>query len=103
MTKYKDWDQSRIFANTLRDIYVYTPANLEPNRPAQLIVFNDGFGYVSRRGAIRAPQVLDSLHAGGEIDPTMAVFVNPGRPNDPVEATASEADACGSAVSNTIR
>jgi enterochelin esterase family protein len=87
VTKYKDWDGSQIFANTLRDIYVYTPANLDPNRAAQLILFNDGFGYVSRRGAIRAPQVLDSLHARGEIDPTVAVFVNPGRPNDAAEAS----------------
>ena len=34
----------------------------------------------SRRGPVRAAQVLDSLQAGGEIEPTIAVFVNPGRP-----------------------
>src|SRR5512143_993997 len=86
VTTYKDWSGSRVFANTLRDIYVYTPANLDTTRPAQLIVFNDGFVYASPRRAIRAPRVLDSLHARGEIDPTVAVFVNPGRPNDAPEA-----------------
>ncbi len=86
VTKYKDWDRSRIFPSTRRDIYVYIPANLDAREAAQLIVFNDGFGYVSRRGAIRAPQVLDSLHARGEIAPTVAVFVNPGVPNDAPDA-----------------
>lgn len=68
VTTYKDWDGSRVFANTLRDIYAYTPANLDTTRPAQLIVFNDGFVYASPRREIRAPRVLDSLHAHGEID-----------------------------------
>ncbi len=71
----------------MRDLFVYTPANLDATRPAALIVFNDGFGYVSRRGSVRATQVLDSLHASGEIEPTVAVFVNPGRPLDPEAPT----------------
>ena len=83
VTKHADWNQSRIYPNTLRDLFVYTPANLDSKRPAALVVFNDGFGYVSRRGSIRATQVLDSLHASGEIAPTVAVFVNPGKPLDP--------------------
>jgi enterochelin esterase-like enzyme len=82
VTKHADWSGSQIYPNTVRDLYVYTPSQLEGARAAQLIVFNDGYGYVSRRGPVRAPQVLDSLHASGEIGPTVAVFVNPGRPND---------------------
>ena len=83
VTKHAEWNQSRIYPNTLRDLFVYTPAGLDASRPAALIVFNDGFGYVSRRGPIRATQVLDSLHASGEIAPPVAVFVNPGKPLDP--------------------
>jgi enterochelin esterase family protein len=89
VTRHADWDRSRIYPNTLRDIFVYQPANLNTSRTAQLIVFNDGFGYLSRRGPVRAAQVLDSLHASGEIEPTVAVFVNPGRPNDVAEALES--------------
>ncbi len=89
VTKHADWTQSRIYANTVRDLFVYTPAGHDPARPAALIVFNDGFGYLGRRGSVRATQVLDSLHAYGAIEPTVAVFVNPGRPLDPTNADRS--------------
>ncbi len=82
VTKHADWNQSRIYPRTLRDVYVYTPAGLDATRPSALIVFNDGYGYVGRRGPLRAAQVLDSLHASGEIEQTVGVFVNPGRPLD---------------------
>lgn len=84
--KHSDWGHSRIYPDTIRDLLVYTPANHDVRRPAALIVFNDGFGYVSRRGSVRATQVLDSLHASGQIEPTVAVFVNPGRPLNPERA-----------------
>jgi enterochelin esterase-like enzyme len=77
---YKDWAESTIFPNTLRDIRVYLPANFDRAAPARLIVFNDGAFYLPRTGAVRAVQVLDSLHASGQIEPTVAVFVDPGRP-----------------------
>ncbi len=80
VTKHADWNGSRVFANMLRDIFVYLPPNLDARHPASLIVFNDGFGYASSRGPVRAPLVLDTLLARGEIEPTVAVFVNPGRP-----------------------
>ena len=71
VTKHADWNQSRIYPRTLRDVFVYTPAGLDASRPAALIVFNDGYGYVGRRGPMRAAQVLDSLHASGEIEQTV--------------------------------
>ncbi len=92
VTKHADWDRSQIYPNTLRNLYVYTPVNLDPASPAQLIVFNDGYGYVSRRGGVRAAQVLDTLHARGDIEPTIAVFVNPGRPNDATRAQPEARD-----------
>jgi enterochelin esterase family protein len=77
---HKDWGGSALFADTLRDIRVYTPAGFDRDTPAWLIVFNDGGFYLPRGGAVRAAQVLDSLHAAGQIAPTVAVFVDPGRP-----------------------
>jgi len=44
-----------------------------------LLVCNDGFGYLNRRGPVRAAQVLDSLHAS-DLEQTVALFINPGRP-----------------------
>jgi enterochelin esterase-like enzyme len=78
--KYADWDETTIYPETVRDLWVYQPANLDSTRPAALIIFNDGAGYLSRTGAVRATHVLDALHASGAIAPTAAVFINPGRP-----------------------
>jgi enterochelin esterase family protein len=75
---HRAWDASRIFAGTRRDVFVHVPAGLDRKAPVQLIVFNDGAGYLSRKGPVRAAQVLDALLARGEIAPTVGLFVNPG-------------------------
>jgi enterochelin esterase family protein len=75
---HRGWESPAIYAGTRRDVFVYRPANHDPATPANLIVFNDGAAYLSRRGPVRATRVLDSLHALGELQPTVAVFVNPG-------------------------
>ena len=80
VVSHKDWDGSRIFPGTLRDVRVYIPPGLDGPRAARLMVFNDGNFYLPREGAVRACSVLDTLHARGEIAPTVAVFVDPGRP-----------------------
>jgi enterochelin esterase family protein len=95
VTSYRDWEQSTVYPGTRRDVFVYTPANLR-GREAALIVFNDGAGYLSRTGAIRAAQVLDSLHATDSVEPTVAVFVNPGRRLD--ELGGDEATQRGTAM-----
>jgi enterochelin esterase-like enzyme len=82
ITRYPDWDQTRIYEGTIRDLAVYRPAGFDPGRPANLVVFNDGGMYLNADGPVRAAKVLDSLHARAEIAPTIAVFVNPGRPRD---------------------
>jgi enterochelin esterase family protein len=80
VTKHADWEGSDIYPGTRRDIYVYTPAGFDPRRPARLLICQDGYGYRSRNGAVRATRVLDTLHARGEIAQTVGVFVNPGVP-----------------------
>ena len=82
VTRHADWEGARIYPGTTRDLFVYIPAGLDRSRAANLIVFNDGVGYLSRRGSVRAGLVLDTLHAKQAIEPTVAVFVNPGRPVD---------------------
>ncbi|XOV82583.1 MAG: alpha/beta hydrolase [bacterium] len=80
VTRYKDWSATEIYAGTIRDIAVYLPPQREPGSPLNVLICNDGMGYLARRGPVRVTSVLDSLHAAGEIQTTAAVFVNPGRP-----------------------
>jgi enterochelin esterase family protein len=80
--RWEDWQDSAVYPGTLRNLYAYVPAGVDADQELNLMVFNDGIGYVSRKGDIRVPRVLDTLHARGEIEPTLAVFVNPGRPVD---------------------
>ena len=77
---FKDWDLSRIFPDTLRDLWVYQSPQVDSDSLCNLIVFQDGAGYLSRRGAVRATQVLDTMCGTGELAPTVGVFINPGRP-----------------------
>jgi enterochelin esterase-like enzyme len=77
--KIEKWNESRTFAGTHRDIWIYQPAQLAAStEPPGLMVFNDGRGYKSSDGEIRAPEVLDTLIHAGELRPAVAVFVNPG-------------------------
>lgn len=65
--------QSRIFAGTTRDWWVYVPAQYRRENPACVMVFQDGGGprnYV--------PTVFDNLIAAGEMPVTVGVFINPG-------------------------
>ena len=78
--KHKAWDESRIYPDTRRDLFVYRPAGFDAGKASRVMVFQDGFGYLSRNGAIRATRVFDALHAAGEIEQTVGVFVNPGLP-----------------------
>jgi enterochelin esterase-like enzyme len=76
----RDWTCER-YPNTVRRIWIYLPANVtEGTSDLGLIQFNDGQVYLDKEGLVRAASVLDSLHAAGEIRPTVGVFVVPGRP-----------------------
>lgn len=77
----RSFSSSQIFPGTVRDYWVYVPkraAQAAPETPANLLVFQDGGGYVKPDGAARATVVLDNLIAKGELPPTVAVFVNAG-------------------------
>jgi hypothetical protein len=67
-----------LFPGTRRDYWVYVPKQYSPTKPACLMVFQDGGGYVSTNGSFRAPIVFDNLIARGEMPVTVGVFINPG-------------------------
>ena len=65
--------ESKIFAGTKRDWWVYVPAQYRAESPAAVMVFQDGAGpkdYV--------PTVLDNLIAKGDIPVMVGIFINPG-------------------------
>src|SRR5688572_28646459 len=69
---------SKIFSGAEHDCWVYVPAQYDAARPASLMVFQDGGGYVKRDGGWRVPVVFDNLIARGDMPVTIGVFINPG-------------------------
>jgi enterochelin esterase family protein len=77
LTHISEWNQSTVYPETRRDIWISLPAKLDGD--AALLVCQDGKDYVDSNGAVRAVEVLDSLMHSGEIPPTVGVFVDPGQ------------------------
>ena len=77
VTKYT-WSSSKIFPGTVRDYWVYVPAQYNPAKPSCVMVFQDGGGFVNENGAWRAPVVLDNLIEQKAMPVTIAIFINPG-------------------------
>jgi enterochelin esterase family protein len=76
VTKYT-WT-STIFLGTVRDYWVYVPAQYDAQRPACVMVFQDGGSYVNDKGAFRVPIVFDNLIHKKELPVTVGIFINPG-------------------------
>jgi len=69
---------SKIFSGTVRDFWVYLPAQYKSERPACVMVFQDGAGYIKEDGDSRVPIVLDNLIDKREMPITVGIFINPG-------------------------
>ena len=69
---------SRIYDGMVSQYWVYAPAGYNPAVPAALMVFQDGSGYLDRKGDHAALNVIDELIAAKKIPMLIAVFVNPG-------------------------
>src|ERR1044072_3304824 len=69
---------SRIFPGTVRDYWIYVPAQYDTAKPACLMVFQDGGTYVSSNGQFRVPIVFDNLIQKKEMPVTIGLFLNPG-------------------------
>jgi enterochelin esterase-like enzyme len=70
--------KSIVFAGTVRDVWVYVPAQYDDKTPACVMVFQDGSGYQSPKGQYRVPIVFDNLIHKKEMPVTIGIFVNPG-------------------------
>ncbi len=76
VTKYT-WT-SKIFPGTVRDYWVYVPAQYTPEKPACVMVFEDGTSYVKEDGRARIPIVFDNLIAKHDMPVTIAILIDPG-------------------------
>ncbi len=76
VTKYS-WT-SKIFEGTVRDYWVYVPAQYDAARPACVMVFQDGGNYAKEDGQFRTTIVFDNLIHKKEMPVTIGVFINPG-------------------------
>jgi enterochelin esterase-like enzyme len=78
---------SKVFAGTVRQYWVYVPAQYKPDTAACVLVFQDGQRAVNPKGVIRAPVVLDNLIHKKQIPVTIGIFVTPGHKGTEYPAT----------------
>lgn len=74
----KDLWKSDVFEGTIREYFVYVPAQYDGSKPASVMVFQDGHTYVDEKGQFRVPIVFDNLIHKEEMPVTIGVFINPG-------------------------
>lgn len=77
-------DNSDIFPGSIRDYWLYIPAQYRPNTPAALLVLQDGGLFLGKyKGApengLNMMTVLDNLIHQQLIPVTIGVFINPGQ------------------------
>ncbi len=73
------FNDSKIFPGTHRDYWVYLPAEYDESKPACLMVFQDGAGFVKNPGKEGyVPDAFDKLIASGDMPVTIGLFINPG-------------------------
>lgn len=70
VTKYS-WTDSKVFPGTVRDYWVYVPAQYSADKPACVFVCQDGVMY-------SAPTVFDNLIHKKEMPVTIGIFIQPG-------------------------
>ncbi len=72
------WESKAFFPGTVRDYWIYVPAQYKAEQPAAVMVFQDGGGYVNEKGNVRTPIVFDNLIHKGQMPVTIGIFINPG-------------------------
>ncbi|HTN77648.1 MAG TPA: alpha/beta hydrolase-fold protein [Pirellulaceae bacterium] len=72
------FESSKVYPGTVRDYWIYVPKQYDANKPAAVMIFQDGGSYVNEKGQFRTPIVFDNLIHQGEMPVTIGIFVNPG-------------------------
>lgn len=74
--------KSKVIKDTVRKYWVYVPAQYTGEKPACVLVFQDGARAINPKGVLRVPQVLDNLIAKKQIPVTIGIFITPGQRGD---------------------
>jgi enterochelin esterase family protein len=74
--------RSRIIPNTVRRYWVFVPAQYTGDKPANVLVFQDGQRATNPEGSLRVPTVLENLIGRGEIPVTIGIFITPGNTSE---------------------
>ena len=69
---------SKTYPGTVRDYWVYVPAQYDAAKPAAVMIFQDGGGFVKEDGGWRVPVVFDNLIQQKAMPVTIGIFINPG-------------------------
>jgi len=71
--------KSEVFPGTVRDYWMYVPAQYDEKKPTAVMVFQDGGGYQDKKGQFRVPVVFDNLIHEKAMPVTIGIFINPGK------------------------
>lgn len=71
--------KSKVLAGTVRKYWVYVPAQYTPDKPACVLVFQDGQRAINPNGPLRVPAVMDNLIHKKEMPVTVGIFITPGQ------------------------
>ena len=70
--------RSEIISNTVRRYWIFVPAQYSPDKPACVLVFQDGQRATRTNGSLRVPQVMENLIHKKEMPVTIGIFITPG-------------------------
>lgn len=70
--------KSKVFDGTERQWWIYVPAQYDKDKPACVMVFQDGQWYVDLKGDQRVPTVFDNLIHKKKMPVTIGIFLRPG-------------------------
>ncbi|MCB0689549.1 MAG: hypothetical protein KDC53_23580 [Saprospiraceae bacterium] len=73
---------SKIIEGTVRQYWIFVPAQYDGSKPASVLVFQDGNRATKPDGSLRVPQVMENLIAKGEMPVTIGIFITPGNRSD---------------------
>lgn len=76
-----EW-KSQIIRGTVRRYWVYVPAQYTGDKPAGLLVFQDGQRALNPTGPLRVDQVMENLIHKKEMPVSIGLFITPGNLSD---------------------
>jgi enterochelin esterase family protein len=70
--------RSKVIEGTVRRYWIFVPAQYNPKKPANVLVFQDGQRATNPNGPLRLPTVMDNLIGKGKMPVTIGIFITPG-------------------------